>query len=64
MTCKNLFEMTESNVSYWNMKTKGVKSAHEIDVLSFVGCIAENKHCCPKTKIKGKATPHCWRIIN
>lgn len=64
MVCKYLFEMTESEISYWNMRTKGVKSAQEIKVLSFTGCIANNKDMCPKKKIKGKVTPHCWRFVN
>lgn len=63
MACKYLFEMNESAIEYWNMRTKSVKSAQSIEVLSFSGCIAENKTLCPKKKIKGKVTPHCWRMI-
>jgi len=61
MVCKYLFEMTESDIDYWNMRKKGVKEAHNLEVLSFVGCTAPNTNSCLKTKIKGKVTPHCWR---
>ena len=62
MACKYLFEMHESDIEYWNMKKHGVKSAHQLETLSFAACVAKGEDSCPKKRIKGKITPHCWRI--
>ena len=56
MVCEYLFEAKEENIFWHTPEFK-----HNLKVLSFNACIAENKDVCPKTKIKGKVTPHCWR---
>lgn len=60
MACEYLFEMTKEKI-FWNAQIMGVEFKHSLTVLSLTACIAKNKDVCPKTKIKGKVTPHCWR---
>jgi hypothetical protein len=60
--CKYFFEhQGRLDITYYNMRKKGVKIAHDLNVLSITACTAQNDSMCPKKHgdMKGKVTPQC-----
>ena len=59
MTCKFLLPIFTHEISYC---VDGQSIEPELKVLSIIGCTANSNDDCPKEKIKGKITAHCWRF--
>ena len=64
--CRYYFEhLGKLDVTYWNMRKKGIKLAHALEVISLTACVAPDEIDCPKKNgdMKGKVSPQCRNIV-